>query len=85
MTAAVLVAVMLTMTFAVLREAFTPEPLMPVHRPAAPDAPIPGRHWYSACDPDRPRVNADGVCEGCGESACSHCGHEVFDGLCACP
>jgi len=48
----------------------------PVHRPAAYDAPIPGRHWYAGCDPDGPRVGPDGVCEGCGESACPKCGLE---------
>jgi hypothetical protein len=47
----------------------------PVHHPYAPDAPIPGTHHYSACDPDRPRVAPDGVCEGCGEKACPTCGH----------
>jgi hypothetical protein len=58
----------------------------PVHRPAAPDAPIPGRHWYSGCDPDRPRVRPDGVCAGCGEHACPDCGHEPYpDGVCGCP
>lgn len=48
----------------------------PVHQPAAPDAPIPGKHWYSGCDPDGPRVRPDGVCEGCGGHACPHCGKE---------
>lgn len=48
----------------------------PVHQPAAPDAPIPGRHWYAGCDPDQPRVAPDGICEGCGESACPECGRE---------
>lgn len=48
----------------------------PVHQPAAPDAPIPGRHWYAGCDPDQPRVGPDGICEGCGEVACPECGRE---------
>ncbi len=57
----------------------------PVHQPAAPEAPIPGRHWYSGCDPDRPTVGLDGVCEGCGQKACPECGHEVWpDGVCGC-
>lgn len=46
----------------------------PVHRPYAPEAPIPGHHHYDCCDPDRPRVNTDGRCESCGEQACPHCG-----------
>jgi hypothetical protein len=48
----------------------------PVHQPAAPEAPIPGRHWYSGCNPDRPRVRPDGICEDCGERACPECGRE---------
>lgn len=52
----------------------------PVHRPAAPDAPIPGKHWYGGCDPDHPRVNADGVCEGCGGYGCPQCGKEGCSG-----
>lgn len=49
----------------------------PVHQPDAPDAPIPGRHWYQSCDPDLPRVNPEtGICEGCGESGCRDCGRE---------
>lgn len=51
----------------------------PVHRPAAPEAPIPGTHWYSGCgDPDDPgRVNPEtGACDGCGELACCACGRE---------
>jgi len=48
----------------------------PVHQPAAPDAPIPGRHWYSGCDESNPRVRPDGVCEGCGQQACPECGRE---------
>lgn len=49
----------------------------PVHQPEAVDAPIPGRHWYSGCNPDRPRVDpASGRCEDCGMSACSECGRE---------
>ena len=47
----------------------------PVHRPFAPDAPIPGIHHYGGCDPDHPRVGVDGVCEGCGETACPECGY----------
>ena len=46
----------------------------PVHRPFAPDAPIPGVHHYSGCNPDLPRVGPDGVCEDCGEAACAVCG-----------
>lgn len=50
----------------------------PVHQPDAPDAPIPGRHWYSGCNPDRPRVNpATGICEDCGGVACRECGREA--------
>ena len=45
----------------------------PVHRPKA-DPPIPGEHWYSGCDPDRPTVGPDGKCRGCGETACVECG-----------
>jgi len=57
----------------------------PVHRPFAPDAPIPGNHWYGGCDPDLPRVGADGVCEGCGAAACPGCGYEVVPRLgCGC-
>lgn len=57
----------------------------PVHRPAAPLAPIPGRHWFGGCDPDLPRVRPDGVCRGCGEKACPECGYERYpDGECAC-
>lgn len=49
----------------------------PVHQPDAPEAPIPGRHWYSGCNPDRPRVNpATGCCEDCGDKACVECGRE---------
>lgn len=49
----------------------------PVHQPEAFDAPIPGRQWYSGCDPDRPRVNpATGRCVGCGGVACPVCGLE---------
>lgn len=48
----------------------------PVHQPAAPEAPIPGRHWYASCNPDQPRVNPDGVCEDCGGRACAECGRE---------
>jgi hypothetical protein len=48
----------------------------PVHQPRAWDAPIPGTHWYSGCDPDRPRVRPDGTCESCGERACPECGRE---------
>lgn len=57
----------------------------PVHRPPAPEAPIPGRNYYAGCDPDLPRVDTDGVCEGCGERACPVCGHGFWpDGRCAC-
>lgn len=48
----------------------------PVHQPDAPEAPIPGRHWYQACDPDLPRVSPFGVCESCGGVACPVCGRE---------
>lgn len=52
----------------------------PVHRPLCPDAPIPGGpHHYAGCDPDHPRVNAAGTCEGCGGKACPECGLEVCD------
>lgn len=47
----------------------------PVHQPRAWDAPIPGTHFYSGCDPDQPRVDpVTGRCEGCGEKACRVCG-----------
>jgi hypothetical protein len=48
---------------------------LPIHRPFAPDAPIPGVHHYGGCDPDHPRVGRDGRCQGCGEEACSRCGY----------
>lgn len=49
----------------------------PVHQPEAPEAPIPGRHWYAACDPDLPRVDPEtGRCTSCGEPACRVCGRE---------
>ena len=48
------------------------------HQPIAPEAPIPGRHWYSGCDPDGPLVRPDGICEGCGERACPRCGHGYY-------
>ena len=46
----------------------------PVHRPYAPEAPIPGIHWYGGCSDDYPRVNPDGICEDCGGKACPTCG-----------
>ena len=46
---------------------------LPAHRPEALDAPIPGRNWFSGCDPDQPRVFR-GRCLGCGEVACDECG-----------
>lgn len=52
----------------------------PTHRPFAPEAPIPGTHHYSGCDPDRPVVHPTGVCLGCGGTACPRCGYE----LCQC-
>lgn len=64
----------------VARPKLTVEDDRPVHRPAAPDAPIPGQHWYGGCDPDRPRVNADGTCEGCGGYGCPDCGREGCSG-----
>jgi hypothetical protein len=62
----------------------------PVHQPEATDAPIPGRHWYSCCEPldydsergyygvaPGARVNpATGLCENCGRPACRECGRE---------
>lgn len=57
----------------------------PRHRPAAPDAPIPGRQWYGGCDPDLPRVDEHGHCESCGGDACPVCGYEVYPGgVCKC-
>lgn len=57
----------------------------PRHRPAAPDAPIPGRNWFGGCDPDGPRVTPAGVCESCGELACALCGTGFYpDGGCEC-
>lgn len=57
----------------------------PVHRPIAPEAPIPGRHWYGGCNPDRPLVRPDGLCEDCGETACAECGAGFYpDGGCQC-
>jgi hypothetical protein len=59
----------------------------PIHQPPAPEAPIPGIHHYSGCEPggdwdselgrytgEGPRVKPDGICEGCGERACPVCG-----------
>lgn len=71
----------------------------PVHRPAAYDAPIPGRHWYSGCEPGGdfdpetlqyeghgPLVGEDGFCRSCGAKACPDCGAEFYpDGGCQCP
>lgn len=55
------------------------------HQPPAPEAPIPGRHWYSGCDPDLPTVGPDGVCRGCGEKACPKCGRGFYpDFGCGC-
>ena len=61
----------------------------PPHQPECFDAPIPGRQWYSACEPggdwdsesgrytgEGPRVRPDGTCEGCGGRACAECGRE---------
>lgn len=59
-----------------LRRPRVDEADMPVHQPLAWEAPIPGTHWYSGCDEDRPRVGPDGVCLGCGEVACPVCGRE---------
>lgn len=67
-----------------------PRDLWPVHQPEAPDAPIPGRHWYAGCEPGGdldhesgryhgtgPRVHPfTGICEGCGGHACPMCGRE---------
>lgn len=53
--------------------------LWPSHQPECHDAPIPGRVWYSGCDDSYPRVNPDGVCEGCGKQACAVCGKEDCD------
>ncbi len=69
----------------ITRYALALRPKRPRHQPAAPEAPIPGRHWYAGCDPDGPVVGTDGRCEGCGAEACPECGHEVWpDGVCAC-
>lgn len=57
----------------------------PLHQPIAPDAPIPGRHWYGGCDDSHYRVNPDGRCEGCDEKACPICGAGFYDdGGCQC-
>ena len=58
----------------------------PLHQPAAPDAPIPGRHWWGGCDDSKSRVDPfTGVCEGCGGIACPDCGAERYpDGGCQC-
>lgn len=57
----------------------------PVHRPIAPEAPVPGRQWYGACDDSYMRVRPDGVCESCGEKACPVCGGGFWDdGVCQC-
>lgn len=62
----------------------------PVHQPEATDAPIPGRQWYSGCEPGGdldiesghyegtgPRLNpATGRCTGCGEPGCRVCGRQ---------
>lgn len=47
----------------------------PLHRPSAPEAPIPGRFWYAGCNPDGGRIDPEtGICDDCGESACRVCG-----------
>ena len=48
----------------------------PVHQPECHEAPIPGRQWYSSCDPDHPRVGPDGACLECEGRACPECGRE---------
>lgn len=62
----------------------------PVHQPECFDAPIPGRQWFSGCEPGGdwdseigaydgigPRVDpSTGVCVGCGRTACRACGRE---------
>lgn len=49
----------------------------PVHQPAAPEAPIPGQHWYLGCDDGFARIDpATGICEGCGGYGCRECGRE---------
>ncbi len=60
----------------------------PVHQPECFTAPIPGRQWYSACEPadyDSERGYygaagyidpATGKCSSCGESACEECGRD---------
>jgi hypothetical protein len=70
---------------------YQPEPSermsWPAHQPIAPEAPIPGRHWYGGCTPDMPRVRPDGTCEECGRKACPECGHGFYgpgDTGCAC-
>lgn len=55
----------------------------PTHQPEAPEAPIPGRHWYSACSDDYAKVDRHGVCEGCGGLACPGCGRENCPDDCA--
>lgn len=59
----------------------------PVHQPIAPEAPIPGRHWYGACSDSYARVNPDGVCEECGGKACPECGGGYWPDTdrCMCP
>lgn len=70
----------------------------PHHAPIAPDAPIPGRNWFSGCEPGGdwdsetgrytgtgPRVSPAGICESCGETACPVCGAGFYpDGGCQC-
>lgn len=58
----------------------------PRHQPIAPEAPIPGRHWYSGCDPDGGYVDEKGICNDCGGHACPECGAGFYaDGGCKCP
>lgn len=56
------------------KEAFATFVDEPNHRPYAPEAPIPGVHHYSGCDPDGHTVSPEGICRGCGEAACAECG-----------
>src|SRR4051794_41950821 len=53
---------------------------LPVHRPIAPEAPIPGRHWYGGCGPDGGRGGAGGGGRGGGGEAGPGGGAGVFPG-----
>lgn len=59
------------------RPVHQPESLSHLWHPARLDKVFEKRRWFASCDPDQPRVNADGICTGCGEEACPVCGREM--------